>query len=49
MNFDLSEDQLAFQNLSKDFATKELAPFAAEWDAKSYFPNNNNFGIFYPL
>ena len=38
MNFDLSEDQLAFQNLSKDFATKELAPFAAEWDAKSQFP-----------
>ena len=38
MNFDLSEDQLAFQNLSKDFASKELAPFAAEWDAKSHFP-----------
>ena len=38
MNFDLSEDQLAFQTLAKNFAAKELAPFAAEWDSKSEFP-----------
>ena len=38
MNFDLSEDQLAFQNLASEFAQKELAPKAAEWDANSTFP-----------
>lgn len=38
MNFDLSEDQLAFQNLASEFAQKELAPKAAEWDANSKFP-----------
>ena len=38
MNFDLSEDQLAFQNLASEFAQKELAPKAAEWDANSEFP-----------
>ena len=38
MNFDLSEDQIVFQNLAKEFAAKELAPFAAKWDSESYFP-----------
>ncbi|MDO9620855.1 MAG: acyl-CoA dehydrogenase family protein [Moraxellaceae bacterium] len=38
MNFELNEDQLAYQKLARDFATKSLAPFAAEWDANSVFP-----------
>ena len=38
MDFDLSEDQQAFQNIAKEFSRKELAPNAAEWDAKGEFP-----------
>ncbi len=38
MNFELNDDQLAFQQLARDFATKSLAPHAAEWDANSVFP-----------
>ena len=38
MNFNLSEDQIAFKQAAKDFATKEMAPFAAKWDRESIFP-----------
>jgi alkylation response protein AidB-like acyl-CoA dehydrogenase len=38
MNFVLTEDQLAIQKLTKDFAAKEVAPTAAERDAKEEFP-----------
>ncbi|OHX18235.1 acyl-CoA dehydrogenase [Chromobacterium amazonense] len=38
MDFALSEDQLAFQQSARDFAERELAPRAAEWDAESLFP-----------
>ncbi len=38
MNFELSEDQLAFQQLARDFAAKSLAPHAAWWDAEGIFP-----------
>ena len=38
MNFELDEDQRAFQQAARDFAAAEMAPFAAEWDAKSLFP-----------
>lgn len=38
MNFELNDDQLAFQQLARDFATRELAPHAARWDAEAYFP-----------
>ena len=38
MNFDLTEDQIAFQQSARDFAERELAPRAAEWDAESHFP-----------
>ncbi|AXE31544.1 acyl-CoA dehydrogenase [Chromobacterium phragmitis] len=38
MNFDLTEDQLAFQQSARDFAESALAPRAAEWDAESIFP-----------
>lgn len=38
MNFDLSEEHIAFQNMAADFARDKLAPFAAQWDETSYFP-----------
>ncbi|WP_047249919.1 acyl-CoA dehydrogenase family protein [Chromobacterium subtsugae] len=38
MNFELNEDQIAFQQSARDFAERELAPRAAEWDAESHFP-----------
>jgi alkylation response protein AidB-like acyl-CoA dehydrogenase len=38
MDFELSDDQRAFQELARDFAAREMAPHAAEWDEKSIFP-----------
>jgi alkylation response protein AidB-like acyl-CoA dehydrogenase len=38
MDFDLSEDQRAFQQTAREFAAGELAPHAARWDAESIFP-----------
>ena len=38
MEFDLTENQLAFQEAARSFAEKELAPYAAQWDAKKIFP-----------
>jgi len=38
MNFNLSEEQLAFQSLARDFAQKELQDQAAKWDEKKIFP-----------
>ena len=38
MNFDLSEDQRAFQQVARDFAATEMAPHAAQWDAQCIFP-----------
>lgn len=38
MNFELSDEQLAFAQLARDFARQDLAPFAAQWDAESIFP-----------
>ena len=38
MDFDLSEEQRAFQDMARDFAMNELAPFAAEWDEGCIFP-----------
>ena len=38
MNFNLTEDQLAFRDLAKQFAEAELAPNAALWDRESFFP-----------
>jgi alkylation response protein AidB-like acyl-CoA dehydrogenase len=40
MNFELNEEQSAFQQAARDFATKELAPRAAEWDAQGHFPKD---------
>ncbi|MCY4321552.1 MAG: acyl-CoA dehydrogenase family protein [Bdellovibrionaceae bacterium] len=38
MNFNLSEDQLSFQSLARDFAIKEMQDHASEWDQKKIFP-----------
>ena len=38
MNFELSEDQLTFQTLAKNFSDNELKPNAAKWDAECIFP-----------
>jgi alkylation response protein AidB-like acyl-CoA dehydrogenase len=38
MNFDLSEEQRAYQYAARNFATVEIAPHAAHWDAECIFP-----------
>jgi len=38
MNFDLTEDQMAFREAAKAFAEKAMAPHAAKWDADHLFP-----------
>ena len=38
MDFELSDDQRAFQQSARDFARQALAPHAAEWDAGTTFP-----------
>lgn len=38
MNFELSDDQLAFEETARQFAEQELAPFAAQWDKEHHFP-----------
>src|SRR5450830_785392 len=38
MDFELNEDQLAFQSSARDFAAGEMAPHAAKWDEESHFP-----------
>lgn len=36
--FGLNEEQQAFREAARDFADKELAPYAAQWDAEGHFP-----------
>lgn len=38
MDFELNDDQKAFQQAARQFAESELAPHAARWDAESIFP-----------
>ena len=38
MDFELDDQQRAFQSAARDFAMAEMAPFAAEWDARHVFP-----------
>lgn len=38
ISHNLTEDQLAFKQLAKDFADNEMAPFAKEWDEQHIFP-----------
>ena len=38
MDFTLSEEQRAIQDMARGFAADRLAPFAAEWDETAHFP-----------
>nr|WP_136252418.1 acyl-CoA dehydrogenase family protein [Ningiella ruwaisensis] len=38
MNFELSDDQIAFADTAKQFALSEMAPYAAQWDKEHHFP-----------
>jgi len=38
MDFELSEEQRAFQETARDFARAEMMPFAREWDETETFP-----------
>ena len=38
MNFDLTEEQLAFRDTARQFASAEFAPHAARWDEHHEFP-----------
>ena len=38
MDFELSEEQRAFQDIARSFADRELAPHAAAWDEQCVFP-----------
>lgn len=38
MDFELSDEQRAFQLTAREFANQEIAPFAKEWDEKHIFP-----------
>jgi alkylation response protein AidB-like acyl-CoA dehydrogenase len=38
MDFELSEDQRAFQAMARQFAAEQMAPHAARWDAEHIFP-----------
>lgn len=38
MDFELSEEQRAFQDAARQFAANELAPHAPRWDAEAHFP-----------
>lgn len=38
MDFELNEDQRAFAETAQQFAAEQLAPMAAEWDEKQFFP-----------
>ena len=38
MNFEYNQDQLAIQEMAKNFAETEFAPYASEWDQNEIFP-----------
>ena len=38
MDFELTEDQRAIQEVARRFALEKLAPHAAEWDETAHFP-----------
>lgn len=41
MDFELSEEQRAFQDMARQFAQSEFAPRAKEWDEKYIFPSES--------
>jgi len=45
MNFDLTPEQQSIKAQAREFAARELAPFAADWDERAIFPR----GVFAKL
>ncbi len=45
MDFELSEEQAAIRDMARDFAERELAPNALEWDRTSHFPEDVVRGV----
>ncbi len=41
MDFAFTEEQQAFRETARQFADKELAPFAADWDLHGTFPKDS--------
>jgi len=39
MDFELTEEQKMFQTMVRDFVSKEIEPYAAEWDETEKFPH----------
>jgi acyl-CoA dehydrogenase len=39
MDFELSEEQKMIRTMARDFCTKEIEPYAAEWDETEKFPH----------
>ncbi len=40
MNFEFSEEQIAFRDMAASFAQNEIAPYAAKWDKERHFPRD---------
>jgi alkylation response protein AidB-like acyl-CoA dehydrogenase len=38
MDFELTKEQQMIKEMVRDFAEKEIAPYAAKWDEEAYFP-----------
>ena len=38
MDYNLTEEQMAFRDLARQFSETELLPHAAKWDSENYFP-----------
>jgi alkylation response protein AidB-like acyl-CoA dehydrogenase len=38
--FELTEDQVAIQDMAKKFTADAITPFASEWDEKCHYPIN---------
>lgn len=38
MRFEVTEEQQAFQDVARNFAAAELAPYAGDWDRDHFFP-----------
>ena len=36
--FQLTDDQLAIQDMARKFTADRITPFAAEWDEKHHYP-----------
>ena len=38
--FQLTDDQLAIQDMARKFTADRITPFAAEWDEQGHFPRD---------